>query len=181
MRNLLTILLLTILGCNRTTSSSTSNKGDSLIFGQKRVIDSLDVHVINFDSSYYYLFPKSFTTVYLSDKEIVECENLLRLYIVDYNAEATKKFEEVKRKYPNVKFSISDFTIDLSKYGRQYMSVVSDLGERVVYVNCFCDPTEFSYRDKELVQVEDGGNCFFNFRVNLKKNRIFDFMENGVA
>jgi hypothetical protein len=32
-------------------------------------------------------------------------------------------------------------------------------GRKVVYVNAFCQP--MSYADKELVQVLDGGPCFF--------------------
>ena len=182
MRNLLTtFLLLTILSCNRTADSSASDERDSLTLVQKTMIDSLDFHIIRFDSSYQYLFSTSFMTADLTNKEIIESENLLKLFIADYNVEATKKFNEMTKEYPNIKFNILDFTIELADYGRQYMSVVSHKGERMVYVNCFCDPTEFNYRDKELVQVEDGGNCFFNFKVNLTEKKIFDFMENGVA
>jgi hypothetical protein len=85
------------------------------------------------------------------------------------------------KKYPNHRFNILDFTIELHEYGRQYMAVTSDKGQKMVYVNCVCDPTEFDYRETELIQVDDGGNCYFNFKVNLTTKRLFDFMENGVA
>jgi len=105
----------------------------------------------------------------------------LKLFIVDYNVQATTRFHELTKEHPELKFNLDDFTIELKDYGRQYMAVVSDNGTKLVYVNCFCDPFKFADRDKELVAVLDGGNCFFNFKVNLKEKKIFDFMENGVA
>ena len=144
-------------------------------------LDSLDFNVIKYDTSYHYIFPKTFKSTDLSSKEIMECEKLLRSYIVDYNTEATKRFGEMTEKFPNQKFNIEAFTIELKEYGRQYMAVLSDKGEKIIYVNCFCDPTRFKYRDRDLVIVFDGGNCYFNFKVDLKNRKIFDFMENGVG
>jgi c-di-AMP phosphodiesterase-like protein len=184
MRDLLIIIFfLTILSCTRTSDSNLTNSDnvDTLSTVDNAALDSLDFNIVKYDTSYYYIFPKTFVSTDLSDKEIVACENLLRLFIENYNVEAKKRFDEMTKQYPNVKFNVRDYTIELEDYGRQYMSVVSDKGEKMVYVNCFCDPKEFEYRDKELVQVHDGGNCFFNFRVDLKNKTIFDFMENGVA
>lgn len=182
MKNLLTIfLLLTIISCKRTIESSSSDKIQPLIHTQKTDSNFLDFHIIKFDSSYQYLFSKSFTSTDLTEKQIMECEKLLKLFVKDYNIEATSKFDEMTKKHPNIKFNILDFTIELNDYGRQYMSVVSNKGEIVVFVNCFCCPTNFNYRDKKLVRVDDGGNCFFHFKVDLTKKKIFDFMENGVG
>jgi len=182
MKSLLTIfLLLTILSCNRTVESSALDKIQPLDCTQKIDNESLDFHVIKFDSSYQHLFSKSFSPKELTNNQIIECESLLKLFVKDYNLEATKKFDEMTKKYPNIKFNLLDFTIELDDYGRQYMSVVSNKGEILVFVNCFCSPKNFNYRDKMLVQVDDGGNCFFHFKVNLTEKKVFDFIENGVG
>jgi hypothetical protein len=180
---LIIISLLTILNCTRTSDSNltTLHNVDSLSTVDNPAFDSLDFSIIKYDTSYYYIFPKTFVPTDLSVKEIVACENLLKPFIENYNIEAKKRFDEMTKKYPDLKFNIREFTIELEEYGRQYMPVVSDKGEKTVYVNCFCDPKEFKYRNKELVQVLDGGNCFFSFKVDIKNKRIFDFMENGVA
>jgi c-di-AMP phosphodiesterase-like protein len=183
MRDLLIIIfLLTILNCTRTIDSNltTLDNVDSLSTVDN-ALDSLDFNIIKYDTSYYYIFPKTFVSTDLSVEEIIACENLLKLFIENYNIEAKKRFDEMTKKYPDLKFNIREFTIELEEYGRQYMPVVSDKGEKTVYVNCFCDPKEFNNRNKELVQVLDGGNCFFSFKVDIKNKRIFDFMENGVA
>jgi hypothetical protein len=184
MKYLLTILLyVTVLGCSKTSDSTIANSGgaDSLKVIQDFTLDSLDFSILKYDTSYHYIFPSTFEAIDLSSEEIIECEKLLRNYVLNYNAEATKRFEEMTKKYPAVKFDIKEFTLDLEEYGRQYMAGLSIEGNKIVYVNCFCHPEEFEYRNQELVDVCDGGNCFFNFKVDLKKRKVFDFRENGVA
>jgi hypothetical protein len=182
MRLLLITLVGTILGCTRVSDPGLKNsdKIDTLITADNVELDSLDFNIIKYDTSYNYIFPKTFKAIDLNDEEIMECETLLRLFIADYNVEATKRFDEMTKKYPKLKFNKNQFTIELRDYGRQYMAALSE-NEKFVYVNCFCDPVEFDYRHKELVQVDDGGNCFFSFKVDLKNKKIFDFRENGVA
>jgi hypothetical protein len=183
MRDLLTIIFLVIIsGCTRTNNSDlTTFNVDSLSTSDKVTLDSLDFNVIKYDTSYSYIFPTKFKAIDLSDEEIIQCETLLKSFMVGYNAEAIKRFNEMTEKYPSAQFKLAEFKIELKNYGRQYMTVVSDNGDKIVYVNCFCNPAHFNYRDKELVHVDDGGNCFFNFKVDLRTKKIFEFMENGVA
>jgi len=63
-----------ILGCTRTSDSSLSNsdKVDTLS-AAGNVSDSLDFNIIKYDTSYHYIFPKTFRTTDLSEKEIKEC------------------------------------------------------------------------------------------------------------
>jgi hypothetical protein len=185
MKYLLTILLYVIvLGCTKTNDSTLtiSDSADSTKVMQN-ILDSLDFSILKYDTTfrYRYIFPSTFKPTDLSSAEIIECEKLLRTYVLNYNEEATKEFEEVSKKHPNLKFDVKQVTIELEEYGRQYVAGLSEDGNKVVYVNCFCYPEEFEYRNKELVVVDDGGNCFFNFKVDLKNRKIFDFRENGVA
>ena len=178
------ILLVTISGCTRTNDSSQAmvDKVDTLIVTDNIVLDSLDFNILKYDTSYHYIFPNEFKGTDLSEKEVKECEALLVAYIANYNTgEARRRFDEVTRENPDLKFNLDDFTIDLKDYGRQFIAGISDNGTKIVFVNCFCEPEKFNSRNKELVFVSDGGNCFFNFKVNLTEKKIFDFMENGVA
>jgi len=179
----LIISLVTILGCTTTSDSNrtSSVNADTLTPSDNVTLDSLDYNILKYDDSYHYIFPEECQPADLSEEEIVECEVLLNLFIVDYNAKATKRFHEMSKDHPELKFNIEDFTIGLQDYGRQYMTVILHNGTKMVYVNCFCNPSGFDYREKELVVVMDGGNCFFNFKVNLKEKKMFDFIENGVA
>jgi hypothetical protein len=171
-----------ILNCTRASDSTVANsdKVDTVISGGNIALDSFDFNIIEYDASYRYIFPETFQTTDLTRKEIEQCEALLKLFIAEYNVEATNKFDEMSKKYPKMRFKKEDFTIDLNEYGRQYMGAISE-HQKFVYVNCFCEPNKFDTPDKQLVQVDDGGNCFFNFKVDLKNRKIFDFIENGVA
>jgi hypothetical protein len=183
MKALAIVFLGAIICYNMASDSKLINsvKTNAMITNDNSSLDSLDFNVIKYDTSYSYIFPNTFKSTDLSVKEIMECERLLRSYIVDYNTKSAKRFDELTEKFPNQKFNIETFTIELKEYGRQYMAVLSDKGEKTIFVNCFCDPAEFKYRHRALVVVFDGGNCFFNFKVDLKNKKIFDFMENGVG
>ncbi|MDN4167101.1 hypothetical protein QWY31_16440 [Cytophagales bacterium LB-30] len=117
----------------------------------------------------------------MSEDEIILIEILLRKMIIQYNIDAEKKFVMMDSKFPKYGLKLKDFTIELDDYGRQFMAVISDEGKKIVYVGCFCDPKKFGYRTKELVQVMDGGKCYFEFKIDLETRQIFEFSENGVG
>ena len=182
MKYFLTILLLTTtLGCARTNNQDfIKSDNDDTWTTTIITLDSLDFNILKFDTiTFRYIFPNTYYPTDLSKEEIIKCEKLLNSYIADYNGEAIERFNKITKKYPNQKFDSKDFTIELVDYGRQYIAVTSDNGDKFVFVNCFCDPEKFSYRDKELVDIMDGGNCYFQFKVNLGQSKIFDFMTNG--
>jgi len=79
-----------------------------------------------------------------------------------------------------LKINVKDFVIDLKKYKRQYIAVINSKGEKEVWVNCFCDTWKKNWR-KELIFVLDGGNCYFNLKINLTKGEYYDLMVNGDA
>jgi hypothetical protein len=69
--------------------------------------------------------------------------------------------------------------IDLTKrnYRLQLVCVLNPDDQREVWVNCFC--VEESYWERSIVNVNDGGTCFFNFRINLDKKQYSHFVVNG--
>jgi len=68
-----------------------------------------------------------------------------------------------------------------SVYYRQVIAVTNSSGRRIVWINCFCMKEELKYWKKDIVMVLDGGNCFFNVKIDLNSGKDFDFMVNGVA
>lgn len=68
--------------------------------------------------------------------------------------------------------------LDIKKYKRQYFPVINDKGEKEVWVNCFCGHPDYDWKNK-IVFVFDGGNCFFNVKVNLQTKKYYDLMING--
>jgi len=161
MKSIITfVILFTLLQCAGNSSQENRNSGSHSAI--KTTLDSVDFEVIRFDAKYSYLFSETVQATEVSREEIVGCEDLLKSYIADYNEEAYYK-------------------IDLKKYGRQYIPVLTGKGEKIIYVNFFCDPESFDYRSSELVQVDDGGNCYFQCWIDLTSKKVFQFAENGIA
>ena len=68
-------------------------------------------------------------------------------------------------------------------YTMQFVGAVNEKGEKIIWVNCFCS-SEINYFKEwktNLVMVKDGGNCFFNLKINADKNTYYDVMVNGDA
>lgn len=70
--------------------------------------------------------------------------------------------------------------LNLDKYFRQYVSVFNKNNEKEVWINFFCDTNNSEWR-KERTIVKDGGNCYFNLKLNLKTRRITEIFINGKA
>ena len=74
--------------------------------------------------------------------------------------------------------------INLKNYKKQFIPIINENGEKEIYINCFFhDKSINDYFDwkKELIFVCDGGNNYFQLKVNLKKMTYYDFMVNGYA
>ena len=65
------------------------------------------------------------------------------------------------------------------KYFRQYVAAKNSNGEKLVWINFFCeylfDPSDEIY----IMEAKDGGNCIFQVKVNLTKEDCYFYAENG--
>jgi hypothetical protein len=68
----------------------------------------------------------------------------------------------------------------LSKYKIQFVPVINSNGEKEVWINCFCETDGIRWR-KEIIFVEDGGNCYFQLKINLNIMKWYSFEVNGDA
>lgn len=85
-------------------------------------------------------------------------------------------------------FGIND-TITLDDYYKQLVPFINDKGERIVYVNSLCvsfiaSPPPWN-ENKEMdwnnhfYNVDDGGTCFWQTKINMDTLEYFDFTVNG--
>ena len=98
----------------------------------------------------------------ISESEIYFIDSLLQQKIDQHNRKVDKRF-----------------SMDLLKYGRQYFPSLDTNGNKEVEVICFCQVNNNDDWKKHRIQVNDGGNCYFNFKINLTTLRILHFYVNG--
>lgn len=60
------------------------------------------------------------------------------------------------------------------------MAALNKKGEKEVWINCFCVDVRRDWK-KQIVEVYDGGNCFFNLKINLNKSQYYELSVNGEA
>jgi|GEM_PF-2445173 len=108
----------------------------------------------------------------LNVREIKSIERIIKNNVANYKKEHIKGLELNKE----------DIDENIYVYGRQYVAYEDKNGEKIVWVNFFCNPDEYSdYWKTEIVSVDDGGNCYFQLKINLNTNKVFDVFVNGVA
>ncbi|MFS2186106.1 hypothetical protein ACCC92_05495 [Mucilaginibacter sp. Mucisp84] len=109
-------------------------------------------------------FGKEYRTTQLADADFVEIDNILIRAVEDHNKR--KEYGAIYNPY---------------KYYKQVLAMINGKGEKEVYLNCLCAihyPTNWK---KHLVNVMDGGNCYFQVRINLKTKQVISFSVNGIA
>jgi hypothetical protein len=156
----------------------TENKGNELK-QRKLNINYSNIAILPFDSSQNWVF-NNVQNIELSDTDIENIERLIIEFIDEYNLEQEKYYNEFKKDNTELEIKKNSFIIELKRYKRQYVAVINENNEKEVWVNCFCDNLGINWK-KNLVFVLDGGNCFFNLKINLTKEKCYALMVNGEA
>jgi len=104
----------------------------------------------------------------LTQDDINQVDSLLISSVTDYNNSLTDGHD--------------DYKIDLKgkDYKKQLIAVTNSKGEKEIWINCFCDDWDKSWKT-EIIEVHDGGPCYFNLKINLTTKKIYDFGVNGFA
>ena len=116
----------------------------------------------------------------MTNDDLQKIETILNKCISHYNPDQERQFKEINDKHPEYKLDKKNFTIHLTRYKRQYVAVINSKGEKEVWVNCFCRTHNSNWK-KERVVVKDGGNCYFNLKINLTTVQYYELMVNGDA
>ena len=163
-------VLLILIGAVSCGQNKPSTKAFDTTVKEKLVFDTSKIALLPIDTSDRWLF-KDANPVNLTNKDLKAVDKVLNDCINAHNSkqDTTKKFSEY---------------INLENYKRQYVPFIDSKGEKKVYVNCFCLPDtqgEFDYWRQSLVQVMDGGSCFFQVTINLTNNTYEQLYTNGYA
>jgi L-rhamnose mutarotase len=172
----LLILSLFLQNCNKPKKKEEKINTTST---KQNLVDTSIYAVLTFDNSYQWIF-KDVKATSLSTSEIVNIEELLKIAISEYNVKHKKEFDSLTKMHPEYELKEYNFIIDLKKYKRQYFPVLNNKGEKEVWVNCFCNISNENWRNN-LVFYLDGGNCYFNIKVNLSKHTFYELSVNGNA
>lgn len=123
------------------------------------------------------------TPAELSYEELVKIEDILNDFVQYHNREQEQRWQESKSNNRAFVLDRTNFIIELSRYKRQYIAAINNKEEKEVWINFFCDSADPIRRDwkKDLVMVLDGGNCYFNMRINIATEKAYGLDVNGEA
>jgi hypothetical protein len=177
MERIFTILaFIIIIGCASCEQAKTHHQKN---LDEPIQADTSLLAILPFDTTQHWFFKDGQPTD-LSSKELSQIEHILQKCISNYNPEQEKRIEEINKEHPEYKLNKNAFIIDLSKYKRQYVPVLNAKGEKEVWINCFCNTWNSDWK-KNLIFVHDGGNCYFNVKVNLTTGKYYELIVNGEA
>lgn len=133
--------------------------------------------IIKYDSNSHHFFKNAIPTS-LTELEINKIDEILNQSVLTYNTNHQEYTKELKSRDEQI--NDARFLINISKYARQYVPIVNQLGEKEVWVNCFCQSSNDNWK-KQIVIVNDGGLCYFNLKINLSTLQYYEFNVNGEA
>ena len=143
-------------------------------------IDTSVIAILPFDTTTLHWVFKSGKATDLTTDDLLKIDTILKKCIAHYNPDQERKFQEINDKHPEYKLERKDFVIDLVHYKRQYLATINSKGEKEVWVNCFCGEWDIDSRTSPVL-VMDGGNCYFNLKINLTTGQYYELMVNGEA
>lgn len=140
---------------------------------QKKTIDSHDTKMAILNNSEYieWLFGQEYKLWQPNNSDINEIDVILEKAIENeaFKSLQIKTLKELKNRY------------------RQYVCYLNNEGNKIVYINSFCKipilyengkEKQLKWRS-EMVDIADGGNCYWNMKINLTSKTYFDVIING--
>ena len=152
----------------------------------EKPIDTSRYVVLKFDTSRdNHLFKSVDKPMNLSASEIAKIEMMIAKKVTEYNktenAFQDSMNKKIYRKEPVNAVAFDNLIHRPEKYYKQFLAIINPKGEKEVWVSCFCDKQDNTYWKKDWVNVDDGGSCYFQIKINLTNNTVLGFYVNGVA
>ena len=169
------LLSICFTSCGQTKMETKNKEQQQIVY----TIDTSTIAILQFDTTRYWVFKDSKPTD-LTNDDLQKIETILNDCIENYNPEQERRYNEIKDKNKEYKIDKKNFIIDLTRYKRQYEAVINSKGEKEVWVNCFCRTYNSNWKNERVV-VKDGGNCYFNLKINLTTGQYYELMVNGDA
>src|SRR2546428_9441114 len=128
-----------------------------------------------------YILPKEYTSDLLSfenlksrftpsKEDIIKAEELIKKQLAGLNKSLNNQGNECPIIHNNLK-----------KYRRQYLGYITNEGERIIWVNFISwkDKSHTTEIGKDVIIILDGCSYYWNIKVNLNKEKVFDLRVNG--
>ncbi|MDN3594179.1 hypothetical protein [Zunongwangia endophytica] len=180
MKNLILIILPLIITFNQNNKfdrkSTEDLKNNSI---QEFKLDSSDYVLIKFEPKYEWIVGKGRATD-LNNSELLQIEDILEKAVEENNKRQKTYLKKHNEENPKDKWNKTGYELNLKKFKRQYLPIINDKGEKVIWINFFCKDENPIPKDR-IIMMLDGGNCFFNIKINLTKNTYYDLQINGYA
>ena len=117
----------------------------------------------------------------LSQKELIIIEELFQEMLIEHNAGQARALVKHNKENPTNQWERTGFELETKGFKRQYLPVINKKGEKIVWVNFLCRHFDHPYWRNYRMKVMDGGNCYYNFKVNLTTKKVYDLHINGYA
>jgi hypothetical protein len=176
----ITIIVAVLLSSISCEQASTTSTNQHYITMETTEQPDTTIAILPYIPVHHWTFTNAKKEASLTTDDMQEIEQLLKKCIDNYNPQQEKEYQKFISKFPGGTLTKNDFVIDLKRYKRQYIAIINDKGEKEVWINCFCHTWDTNWR-KELILVDDGGNCYFNLKINLTTKKYYDFSVNGMA
>jgi len=163
-----TIFILLILFSCCKEQSKAEGKIEEKIQRTDFGLDFSDFAILKFNPEWHWIFENSKPSpADLKLNELSKIESILEKAIIEHNSELEND---------------SRWRLELEGYNRQYVAILNEKGEKEVWINFFCDTgwTEDQLKSYPY-EVDDGGNCFFNIKINLTTGSYGDLRINSIA
>ncbi len=164
LRKSIYIFLILILSCNGSKKATETTQSNYVLTESEYVI-------FTFQEKSHRIFKDAKPTE-LTQTELTEIEEILKIAVDNINQTQEQHFIKDSKEYRKYKRTNSD--LELRNYYRQYVPVINKMNEKEVWINFFCN--NFG---TEILTVHDGGNCFWNIKVNLTKKEYSKLRING--
>jgi len=178
MRTLIFIILISITSCsgtkNKTEFKSTENTQTKFKLTESEYV------ILPFKKDWNWIFKNAKPTE-LTQSELIKIENILKIAVKENNERQKIYLKKHNKKYPKNKWGKTGFELKLKGKKRQYIPVINEKGEKEIWINFFCDDFGTEKWKTEIVEVDDGGNCYFNLKVNLTTKTYSELGINGYA
>jgi hypothetical protein len=137
------------------------------IFGQKTKNSEqkqpFDYHIFYSSKDIHVVFDESHKTNLLTNKQLLILKAIINRVSDSLNLIVTST-------------NVNTQEIDTLKHKFQIVSAKDSKGQSVVWVNALCDKNK-DWR-RQLVFVDDGGNCYYHFKINLSEKRYYSIAIN---
>ncbi|TDO20945.1 hypothetical protein [Pedobacter duraquae] len=119
--------------------------------------------------------------IQLTKNDLSIIDQQIKIAVSNYNVEREQYLKKIRLEDPKTTIKREDLFIDLKNYKRQYVAHINAKKQKEVWVNCFCSNEGNDEWKSKIIEVRDGGKCYFNLRIIIEQKSYYEFMVNGKA